>query len=369
MPLPNSDIVSAFFESYITIRKGIWNLDVNDNDSIKIPDSAKPVHKITTCSEMLVQFKNAVTFEDWLAIVDDLYDKERAEKQTQEERYLITRLLTNSPLLLEVLRAARTYIISEIKTEIKFKNLKQKLTTDKELLEKEILWQKEKGKPQKDIDDNQKQLDIITNKLNGRDDTTDYYISFFTDTISKCDHEAKKLDEKSFSDFKKNVLNKSRPLTLCKLFVESREKKANSNHLHSKTDQHTQTSAVVKEENKPAHPAEKQTTPPPSVTPAPVAALVPTVTTPVPTQVPVPATAPAPVAATAPAPAKTERKAEKVRETSKTAAKEEAPVSTLVANSTFTHRRPTTYTAVVKNHAQAETDNDRYDKSYQRNNR
>ena len=270
MPLPNADIVSAFFESYITIRKGIWNLDVNDNDSIKIPDSAKPVHKITICNEMLLKFKNAVSLDDWDAIVDDLYEKERAERQSQDDRYFITQLFTSSPLLLDVCCAARTYILSEIKSEKRFKEKKHKLLNEQELIYKEILFQKAKSMPKKEIDDNQKKLDENINKLASRDESTDFYLSFFTNTITKADPDSRKLDEKSFNDFKKNVLNKSRPLILCKLLIESVEKKANSNHTANKPESHP--TAAVKEDSKSTHHVEKTVAPQPAtVSPTPVA--------------------------------------------------------------------------------------------------
>jgi len=359
MPLPNADIVSAFFESYITIRKGIWNLDVNDNDSIKIPDSAKPVHKITICNEMLLKFKNAVSLDDWDAIVDDLYEKERAERQSQDDRYFITQLFTSSPLLLDVCCAARTYILSEIKSEKRFKEKKQKLLTEQEIIYKDILFQKAKGMPKKDIDDNQKKLDENINKLASRDESSDFYLSFFTNTITKADPDSKKLDEKSFNDFKKNVLNKSRPLILCKLLIESVEKKANSNHIVSKPENHTAT--AVKDDGKPAHHVEKTPAPQPTaVIPTPVATVTTTPAAGASTATPLtPAATAQPVVAAA-SQAKSERKSEKNRDqSSKPATKEDT--SALAANSTFTHRRPATYNNVVRSHTQAEVDNSRYE--------
>lgn len=326
MPLPNPDIVRAFFESYITIRKGPWGLDFNENDSIHIPDSSKPVQKINISVELLLKFKNARSFDDWLAIVNDLYDKEKAELAEHNGRYAVTKLFVSEPLILKVLRAARTYIISNIKTEEKFKKLKNDLTIRKKELEKDILWQKDHNIPKKDIDENQKQLDAVNTKLDARDDSVDHYITFFKEIIAVYDPDAKRYDEKSFADFEKNVINKSRTLTLCDKLLESQEKKPAKDHGSAKADHHHH---ADKDDAKHTLAAEKQTPAPVEVKPAPAPAPAPASVVPSYAQV---ATAPAKPA---------ERKADKA-DAPKVSASDRSHTSALAANSALNikKRRP-----------------------------
>jgi hypothetical protein len=66
-----------------------------------------------------------------------------------------------------------------------------------------------------EIDRKQKLLDAVNKTLITRDDTDEYYNEFFSKTIMHYDPLAKTLDEKSFNNFKLNVINKSRNLTQC----------------------------------------------------------------------------------------------------------------------------------------------------------
>jgi len=225
MPLPNAIIASAFIESYITIRKSTWKLDVNDRDSIKNPEDPTVKHKITICLALLEEFKKAKTFEDWIKILDEIYARERAEFDAQQNRFAIIRAVTYQPLAGETLHAVRTYLVSELKNEQKFKNFKIELLRQKKDFEKDILWDEKNHTTQTEIDEKQKKLDVINRTLETRNDSDEYYLKFFAETIMIYDTEAKRLDEKTFNDFKANVTNRKRTLVICQRLIEDNARK------------------------------------------------------------------------------------------------------------------------------------------------
>lgn len=203
MSLPNVNIASAFIESYLNIRqKTTWKLEIKDNETIKIIDPTVD-HKITLCLEMLNKFKTAKTFEDWLKVLDETYEKERAEFDAHQNRYAFVRAVTYQPLAGQLLRAIRTYLISELKKDPAFQEFKITLT--------------EQNKSAK--------LDKVIRTLEARNDEDTFYLKFFTDTIMYYDSESKKLNEKTIEDFERNVIEGKRTFTLCERFIAENSKK------------------------------------------------------------------------------------------------------------------------------------------------
>ncbi len=225
MALPNSTIACAFIESYITIRKTTWKLDVNNRDNIKIPEDATVKHKIAICKFLLESFKEAKTFKNWIDILDEIYKRERAEFETQNNRYLLVRLFTYDPIAGEMLHAIRTYIVSELKNDPQFKKSINELAAKKEKLEKEILYLIDKKAIQAEITKIQAELNTINTTLETRNDKDEFFTKFFADTIMSYDTEAKRLDEKSFDDFKNNVQKGDRTLVICHRLIADSAKK------------------------------------------------------------------------------------------------------------------------------------------------
>jgi len=216
MPLPNRDIASAFIEFYITERKQLWNLDTSekhDDFTKTLPEI--PAHKLSQAIEILKLIKTAVTLDDWLNLLDELYKKEKSEEKIYNNRYLIEKWIADYPLIGDTFHAIRTFIISEIKNEPQFITLKEVSTQEKINLEKDIPWDKEHKVLASVIDEKQKQLNAVKNKLETRNDTDEYYKTYFKEKIYSRDELAKNLDEKTFDDFIKNVIDKNRKLTIC----------------------------------------------------------------------------------------------------------------------------------------------------------
>lgn len=224
MSLPNASIASAFIESYITIRKSKWYLDIG-GEAVKIPDDAKVKHKVALCVSMLELFKTAKTYDDWIKVLDDIFAKERAEFETQKQRFAFVRAVTNDPLAGFMLHAIRTYIISEMKTEREFIRQKEEHNKRRIELEKQIMWDKGNGTIQATIDANQRLLDEVNRTLETRDDLDEYYKDFFAKHIIPEDSEAKRLDEKTFGDYKENVVRGNRKLVICERILEDSSKK------------------------------------------------------------------------------------------------------------------------------------------------
>lgn len=225
MSLPNANIASTFIESYITIRKAGWKLNVGDGGAIKVPEDETVKHKLTICLTLLEAFNNAKTFEDWIKILDDIYVRERAEFETHQQRFAIVRAMVNPPLAGNMLHAIRTYIVSELKHENEFKKLKDDLSHSKIELEKQILWDKHHGTSTTQIDANQKLLDSIDHTLETRNDRDEYFVQFFNETIITYDTDAKRFHEKSFDDLKLNVQKNKRILVICQHLLEDNAKK------------------------------------------------------------------------------------------------------------------------------------------------
>lgn len=229
MSLPNANIAKAFIEFYLNYRKATWKLDVQA-DSIKIPED-KPEnttvnHKISLCIDILKAINNAKTFNDYLELLNKIYMTERAELQPYENRYKITRAVIWQPFAADMLRATRTYIVSELKNDPAFQTLKSTLTNDTIALKKDI-WVdiNSKSTPQPTIDEKQTTLDTKERILEARNDDDTYFLTFFTKNILFYDPESKALNEKTIEDFKENIIQGKRNLKLCQFFIEADAKR------------------------------------------------------------------------------------------------------------------------------------------------
>ncbi len=225
MSLPNSTIVKAFIETYLSYRKSTWKLDVQ-SDGLKIPEDKIIHHKLTICIDILKAIDNATTFEDWLNVLDVIYTKEHAEFDAHQNRYASTRAIIWPPFAGEMLRAARTYAVSELKNNASFQALKTTLTSEKIDLANEIWVDKNAGiTPQEIITEKQRKLDVINQTLEARNDQDTYFLTFFTERVLKYDAESAILKEKTIEDFKANVIQEKRKLAMCQRLTDNKAKK------------------------------------------------------------------------------------------------------------------------------------------------
>jgi hypothetical protein len=207
MPLNNSEVVTAFFESYLTIRKSDWSLNVDDPINSGLP--YKPAAKLETCIELIQKLKNTESLNQWTVFFNELMAKAKADyfkaKEARSSYLGFGRLFVDRPLLLETLCAALSYIHFQM------------TNMQKNGLTKEVI-------PQTELDHFTQILEDLK-ALNGHDSTIDNYFEFhFNEVIKQRDSESKALEEKYFSDFETNVLNKKRMPTICNKLADLKDR-------------------------------------------------------------------------------------------------------------------------------------------------
>jgi len=89
--LPNKDVVTALFESYLNSRAVKWGLDVNDPKASQLIQPGP--YKIKMCGEILLKVEKAQSIDDWVKIVHLLAEKQAVEAVTLSSNW--TRPLVN----------------------------------------------------------------------------------------------------------------------------------------------------------------------------------------------------------------------------------------------------------------------------------
>lgn len=241
MPLPNSEVICALFESYINIREYKWHL-LNADGLFVMPTDSNVARKVETCKKFLEQVQRAKTINDWIQTADDLEEHERIETTINESAnhayFGLSAWFRDEPLLLDTIRAVRYCIISQIKNDDAFTQerkarLAEQFQCENNVLDvrKELNEITAQSKYSNDVakakesDLNEllkvrnQELNNINNKLHAFDDSTDYLTLFFNDVIKKRDVLAKKLKEETFKDFESHVADKSRKRNITKLIL------------------------------------------------------------------------------------------------------------------------------------------------------
>ncbi|MDR3492238.1 MAG: hypothetical protein P4M12_09400 [Gammaproteobacteria bacterium] len=206
MSLPNVEIVTALFESYLNIRKSVWSLNIDD--PLKTPLSYKPASKRDICTECVQAIEKTKANRLWAELAHDFIVKAQAELVKANEArnsYLwMGRFFVDRPLLLETLCAATSYIHAQLKTEPNYNQISD------------------------DDIESFKALISNLNYLNSCENTEEnYHLYFFDSIILTRESEATQLKESQFSDYEANVLNKSRQPVICNKILD---KSATVNH-------------------------------------------------------------------------------------------------------------------------------------------
>lgn len=245
MSLPKSEVVIALIDSYINFRKEKWGLVVTESNSIKLPEDATALYKIETCKKILKDAKNAKTIEDWIGICNDLFHKEIAEYELTQKFTTKYNPLSDAGKLYELLRALRSYCLSQLNAENHFKEIKSKLESDIEELEKNILYKRKHAETAdkvkkvelgEAIKKHEDEMADKTKQLRALDSSKEYYHDYFLTIIKERDILAKVLKENSFEDFIASVVNHSRPSLLSLKLIETNEKKLEVEKVDGKKD-------------------------------------------------------------------------------------------------------------------------------------
>ena len=232
MPLPNVYVISAIIESYLTLKKDDWNFENKDTGKLNLSSlGAKPATKVDNCKKILEKISaDELDIDDWIKLVCMLHDAEIIEKQTHDNRFWFTKtFIVNSPMLLDTLRAIRSYILTSLKDFPEYQEKLQAVINWQEKSEGDVTRLRDHRNKHKlsEIDTAQDKLDKINTILSALDyppvleDLRQDYKSFYKSKILPLDPEAKKLHEDTFDDFVKNVYSQARTLPLCKKLLHA----------------------------------------------------------------------------------------------------------------------------------------------------
>jgi hypothetical protein len=228
MPLPNNQIIFAFFSSYFQIRhENPWGMV--DADELELPTDPKALAKIEISVNLINQLRSASTMQDWINLIYELAAKEHSEDEhySGKQYFGLASLFVDRPLLQNTLQAARSYIISQLNDEAEFKEAKTQLIN--ELVEQKgrIAYETEKKTSTKEsLIKMESMCKSIDAKLAAME-PINYHPVFFNEVISRRDYTAKvaKLHEESFDDFEKHVISGERTLSMLDKVCAAWEKK------------------------------------------------------------------------------------------------------------------------------------------------
>jgi len=242
MPVLHSEVVSALFESYLTIRRDSWGLNGAEINPASF--SGKIATKLTSCQTALHKIHVAKTTEGLISFVNDISNRIRSEqtavtyKKSGITGFIANLIFYDRDLMLETLSAARSYVLGALNKDPEGMNKllahKSELLAKKTILELEI---DELIEQKADASFKQDELALFINKFedlgfldsleNSGGRKIPYYLAknyhekYFNDVIKSRDATAKKLDERNFAEFVKNVENNLRENTISKKLLSS----------------------------------------------------------------------------------------------------------------------------------------------------
>jgi hypothetical protein len=204
MALPNSDVVLALFESYLSIRSKIWKK--TDEELNSLAEGTVPGRKVQNCKEIISMLKKVRTIEQWMQLNYFLDEKERAENSSKSGVfYTLTKPWVDYPLLALTIHAARGYINGELAGETKYKDIKESLITQVQDLMNAIDDDKSHAMPTAIIQEKQDRLETLRNQIASLQLSSDAATSYFQLILQTRDPLAKDLQELSFADYVNSV--------------------------------------------------------------------------------------------------------------------------------------------------------------------
>ncbi len=269
MTKPNINVVIALFESYLTIRKTDWNLEELQNGNVRLPDpNSWEGKKIAVCNEILQIILNMnpnskrIDIKEWIHLVQELHDHEVNQAELYKGQWF-----GKQHVLLDAIRAIRSYIITCLVTDDQFTNTLRTLKETQKKHEADVdrLEKHKEGHNPNELIESQIELKKTNKALESVTIGSDFLNDFFVDQIMVNDPKYIELKEADIHAYKKNAEEGKRPGTLCRKVTESMKKvmqvPANSNAAAatatdkkeaassaSTTPPKTDTATVVKEE-------------------------------------------------------------------------------------------------------------------------
>lgn len=227
MPYPNENVVNAIFESYLSMRKTQWGTEDKDGKLTPPEKESDAAHKTDICSKILQPTNGFLTQSGWLTLIDTIYHQEKAEKEYISSLMFYRRWF-GSQLLLETLKATRSYIIASYKDSSAYQDHMAKLLKEKRdagIIYNSVRNLPESNKPE-DIEKAKKRYEDATEALKPFDideimrEQKDH-IHFFQNNILGHDPLAAELKEKTFDDFVKNAMDYKRRKDLCQQLLDN----------------------------------------------------------------------------------------------------------------------------------------------------
>lgn len=213
------DVTTALFESYINMRKNLWN--ITDEEIVNIPEKIIPAYKIKTCISLLQTINRAKGFNAWLEAIYLLDEKERIENtnKSSDRFFGLAKYFVDKPLLLLTLAAAKSYIISQLIYNPEFSEEQNKLKHQKSEIEKAILQDELRQVSGEIIANRRIELKEVDYKIDSLNNSKEFINSFFEDILLERDAKTKELNEKTFSDYEKNVSLGLRKQVMCEKLI------------------------------------------------------------------------------------------------------------------------------------------------------
>lgn len=227
MPYPNENVVNAIFESYLSMRKTQWGTEDKDGKLTPPEKESDAAHKTEICSKILQPVSGYLTQSGWLTLIDTIYHQEKAEKEYINSLMFYRRWF-GSQLLLETLKATRSYIIATYKDSSAYQEHMVKLQKEKRdagIIYNSIRNLPESNKPE-EIQKAKKRYEDATEALKPFDideimrEEKDH-IHFFQNNILGHDPLAAELKEKTFDDFVQNAMDYKRRKNLCAQLLDN----------------------------------------------------------------------------------------------------------------------------------------------------
>jgi hypothetical protein len=227
MPYPNENVVNAIFESYLSLRKTQWGTEDKDGKLTPPEKESDAAHKTEICSKILQPVSGYLNQSGWLTLIDTIYHQEKAEKEYIDSLMFYRRWF-GSQLLLETLKATRSYIIATYKDSSAYQEHMVKLQKEKRdagIIYNSVRNLPESNKPE-DIEKAKKRYEDATEALKPFDideimrEEKDH-IHFFQNNILGHDPLAAELKEKTFDDFVQNAMDYKRRKNLCTQLLDN----------------------------------------------------------------------------------------------------------------------------------------------------
>lgn len=217
MSLPNIYFVKAILESYLNMRKDLWNMVDPTTGVLNFPaEDSVQGQKLEVCKKILQRVsRHHLTVDEWIATAEMLNDMETASQKGHDERSFIVKFFVAPPLLKPTLSAVRSYIISAMAADDDFIAYMQNLVTERHNLEADIAIKSFHKYPRHEIAELETNLVALKKKQTLLTENADYIHTFYKDHINLEDPDSVKLKEKHYEDFITNINKGFRSAPIC----------------------------------------------------------------------------------------------------------------------------------------------------------